>query len=111
MSFTVGPERYSAPPKDTCAMPAFPASAKQRIAAFTVCDELPSIAWKAKPPTFAWSSISTYTSGVAMGMWCYSVGQIEPGGSYVGSIPQQVSAAERSRRHCRLPLPAIYCLD
>ncbi len=44
MSFTVGPDRYSAPPVDTCTMPSLPASAKPRRAALSVCDELTLIA-------------------------------------------------------------------
>jgi hypothetical protein len=44
MSFTVGPDRYSAPPVDTWTMPSLPASAKPRRAAFRVCDDVTLIA-------------------------------------------------------------------
>jgi hypothetical protein len=38
MSFTVLPDRYSAPPVDTCTMPSDCASAKPRSAAVSVCE-------------------------------------------------------------------------
>ena len=44
MSLTVGPDRYSAPPVETCTMPSLPASAKPRRAALSVCDEVTLIA-------------------------------------------------------------------
>ena len=40
MFFTLGPERYSAPPVDTWMIPSLPASAKPLRAAFRVWDEL-----------------------------------------------------------------------
>ena len=40
MSFTVEPDRYSAPPVETWTMPSEPASAKPRSAAISVCEEL-----------------------------------------------------------------------
>ena len=39
MLLTDGPERYSAPPVETCTMPSEPASAKPFRAAFSVCDD------------------------------------------------------------------------
>ena len=39
MFFTVGPDRYSAPPVETWTMPSLPASANPRIAAFSVCED------------------------------------------------------------------------
>jgi hypothetical protein len=39
MFLTVGPERYSAPPVETCTMPSLPASANPRIAAFRVWED------------------------------------------------------------------------
>ena len=39
MFFTLGPERYSAPPVETWTMPSLPASAKPWRAAFRVCEE------------------------------------------------------------------------
>ena len=49
-------------------MPSDSASAKPLSAAFSVCDDVTLIAGYAKAPAFARSSISAYTSGVAMGM-------------------------------------------
>ncbi len=40
MSFTPWPDRYSAPPVDTWTMPSLSASAKPRMAAFSVCDDV-----------------------------------------------------------------------
>ena len=68
MFFTLGPERYSAPPVETWMIPSDPASAKPWSAALRVCDEDTLMAGKAKPCDFAASSISAYFSGVAMGM-------------------------------------------
>ena len=68
MSFTPGPERYSAPPVETWMIPSEPASANPLSAAFSVWEEDTLIAGKAKDPAFAASSISAYFSGVAMGM-------------------------------------------
>ena len=39
MFFTLGPERYSAPPVETWMMPSEPASAKPCRAALRVCDD------------------------------------------------------------------------
>jgi hypothetical protein len=58
MSLTVGPDRYSAPPVDTWTMPSLPASAKPRIAALRVCDEVTLIAGYANAPALARSIIS-----------------------------------------------------
>ncbi len=44
MSFTVVPERNSAPPVETWMIPSLSASAKPRSAAFNVCDEVTLIA-------------------------------------------------------------------
>ena len=44
MSLTVEPDRYSAPPVETCTMPSLSASAKPRSAAFSVWDEVTLIA-------------------------------------------------------------------
>ena len=49
-------------------MPSLPASAKPRIAALRVCEDETLIAGYANEPAFARSSMSAYTSGVAMGM-------------------------------------------
>ena len=68
MFFTVGPERYSAPPVETWTMPSEPASAKPCSAALSVCDDDTLMAGKAKSPLLAASSISAYFSGVAIGM-------------------------------------------
>jgi len=68
MSFTEGPERYSAPPVETWMMPSEPASAKPLSAALRVWEEDTLIAGKAKALAFAASSISAYFSGVTMGM-------------------------------------------
>jgi hypothetical protein len=43
-SLTVGPEMYSAPPVEICTMPSDPASAKPRMAALIVCEEVQLIA-------------------------------------------------------------------
>ena len=40
MSFTVEPERYSAPPVETCTIPSLSASAKPRSAAVRVCEDV-----------------------------------------------------------------------
>ena len=40
----VAPDRYSAPPVDTCTMPSLPASAKPCSAAVSVCDDVTLIA-------------------------------------------------------------------
>src|SRR6266545_4523180 len=72
MSFTVGPDRYSAPPVETWMMPSLSASAKPRKAAFSVWDEVTLIAGYAKAPALARSSISAYTSGEAIGMCAVS---------------------------------------
>ena len=40
MFFTLGPERYSAPPVETWMIPSLPASAKPLSAAFRVWEEL-----------------------------------------------------------------------
>ena len=58
MSFTVGPDRYSAPPVETCTIPSLPASAKPRSAALSVCDEVTLIAGYANPPALAREIIS-----------------------------------------------------
>jgi len=58
MFFCVGPEKYSAPPVETWMMPSEPASAKPRMAAFSVCDDDTLMAGYAKPSFFARSSIS-----------------------------------------------------
>ena len=68
MFFTVGPERYSAPPVETWMMPSAPASAKPLSAALRVWEDDTLIAGNAKAPAFAASSISAYFSGVAMGI-------------------------------------------
>ena len=47
MSFTLGPERYSAPPVETWMMPSEPASAKPLRAALRVCDDDTLMAGKA----------------------------------------------------------------
>ena len=39
MSFTLGPDRYSAPPVETWTIPSEPASAKPCSAALRVCDD------------------------------------------------------------------------
>jgi hypothetical protein len=44
MSLTVGPDRYSAPPVDTCTMPSLSASANPRSAALSVCELVTLIA-------------------------------------------------------------------
>src|SRR5690349_14996108 len=79
MSFTVGPERYSAPPVEIWMMPSAPASAKPLRAALSVWDEETLIAGKAKAPALAASSISAYFSGVAMGMLVGSCGSAGAG--------------------------------
>ena len=58
MSLMVGPERYSAPPVETCTMPSLPASANPRRAAFRVWDEVTLIAGYANPPALAREIIS-----------------------------------------------------
>jgi hypothetical protein len=58
MFFTVGPDRYSAPPVETWTMPSLSASAKPRITAFRVWDDVTLMAGYAKEPAFAVSSIS-----------------------------------------------------
>jgi hypothetical protein len=58
MSFTVGPEMYSAPPVEICTMPSLSASAKPRNAALSVCEEVTLIAGYANAPALARSSIS-----------------------------------------------------
>src|SRR4030095_10988680 len=68
MFLTVAPERYSAPPQEIWTMPSLSASAKPRSAAFRVCEEVTLIAGYANAPALARSSISAYTSGVAIGM-------------------------------------------
>ena len=49
-------------------MPSEPASAKPLSAAFSVCEDETLMAGYAKEPAFARSSMSAYTSGVAMGI-------------------------------------------
>ena len=68
MFLTLGPERYSAPPVDTWTMPSDPASANPLRAALRVWDDETLMAGYAKDPAFARSSMSAYTSGVAMGI-------------------------------------------
>src|SRR4051794_27146830 len=68
MSFTVEPDRYSAPPVLTCTMPSLSASANPWTAATRVWLEDTLIAGNAYEPSRARSSISAYTSGVAMGI-------------------------------------------
>ena len=58
MSLTVLPDRNSAPPVETWTMPSLSASAKPRIAAFSVWDEVTLIAGYANAPAFARSIIS-----------------------------------------------------
>ena len=58
MSFTVGPDRYSAPPVEIWMMPSLPASANPRSAALRVWEEVTLIAGYAYPSAFARSSIS-----------------------------------------------------
>ena len=70
MFFTLGPDRYSAPPVETWMMPSEPASANPWRAALRVCEDDTLIAGNANAPAFAVSSISAYFSGVAMGMSC-----------------------------------------
>src|SRR5687768_18524653 len=68
MFFTVGPERYSAPPVETWMIPSDSASANPLRAALRVWDEDTLMAGNAKDCCFAASSISAYFSGVAIGM-------------------------------------------
>src|SRR5690349_24610057 len=98
MSLTVGPERYSAPPVDTCTMPSLPASANPRIAALSVCEDDTLMAGYAKDPAFARSSMSAYTSGVAMGMGSPSGHQSDV---VVGADPFTPTAAADTRRLSR----------
>ena len=57
MSFTDGPEKYSAPPVDTWMIPSDPASAKPLRAALSVCDDDTLMAGNAKAFFLAVSSI------------------------------------------------------
>jgi hypothetical protein len=68
MFFTLGPERYSAPPVEIWMIPSEPASAKPLRAALSVWEDDTLIAGNAKDPAFAASSISAYFSGVAIGI-------------------------------------------
>src|SRR6266542_651172 len=99
MFLTYWPDRNSAPPVDTWTMPSLPASANPRTAAFSVSDDVTLIAGYANPPAFARSSISAYTSGVAIGM------AIDPPGSVLarmsGSIPQPPGSAPSEETGCR----------
>jgi hypothetical protein len=52
------PDQYAAPPVDAWMMPSEPASAKPRIAAFRVWEEVTFTAGYAKPFSFAVCSIS-----------------------------------------------------
>ncbi len=58
MSFLEAPDQYAAPPVDAWMMPSEPASAKPRIAAFRVWEEVTFTAGYAKPFSFAVCSIS-----------------------------------------------------
>ena len=58
MSFLEAPDQYAAPPVDAWMIPSEPASAKPRIAAFRVCEEVTFTAGYAKPCSFARCSIS-----------------------------------------------------
>src|SRR6476620_5526375 len=113
MFLMLGPERYSAPPVETWMMPSEPASAKPLRAAFSVCELDTLMAGYAKEPAFARSSMSAYTSGVAMGMAPPAVGEgvHDPRRSCHGCRPVVVtvpSADERplgrgrgtERHHC-----------
>src|SRR6266545_1592273 len=103
MFLTYWPDRNSAPPVDTWTMPSLPASANPRTAAFSVSDDVTLIAGYANPPAFARSSISAYTSGVAIGM------AIDPPGSVLarisGSIPQPPGSAQSEETGCRADKP------
>src|SRR5215210_945218 len=105
MFLIVGPEAYSLPPVDTWTMPSEPASAKPCSAAFNVWEELMLIAGYANEPFLAASSISAYTSGVAMGMISGSSrgvsGQSCKGRTRLGN--RLVSVVQRRQVH---PVPA-----